>query len=156
MTIKTKHTIAAAAAALIATVAVSAAPALAYDGYCYQKETAPRTKGTVVGALAGAAVGNVVAGDGHKSDGTIVGALVGAAVGNAIGNENKKKQKYTSSANCLNSRYYIYNDDQYDPPAPPRGYRVAYFDERPRYGTYYVREEGREVVYDRNRHYRHR
>jgi hypothetical protein len=157
MTIKSTHTFAAMAAALIATACVVAAPAQAesYDGYCYQKETAPRTKGTIVGALAGAAVGNVVAGDGHKQDGTIVGALVGAAVGNAVGNENKKKQKYTESANCLNGRYYIYNDSYYEPSPPPRGYRVAYFNERPRYSTYYVNENGREEVYDRRRHDHH-
>jgi uncharacterized protein YcfJ len=138
--------------ALIATFSVGAASAQAYDGYCYQKNSAPRTKGTVIGGLAGAAVGNIVAGNGNKTEGTVLGAVVGAAIGNAIGNEQKKKDKITASANCYNGRYYVYNDGYYEPPVAPDGYRVAYFDTRPNYKVVYVRENGREEQYDRRRH----
>jgi hypothetical protein len=125
-----------------------AAQAQNYDGYCYQKSSNARTKGTVIGAVAGAAVGSGVAGKGAKTEGGILGAIVGGAIGNQIGKEHKE----TSRANCLNSRYYIYDRGYYDPPSPPNGYRTVYFTDRPQYDNYYVRHNGREERWDRRKH----
>lgn len=49
------------------------------------------TKGTVIGAVGGGVLGNVVAGDGNKTAGTLVGAGVGAVAGHEIA-ENKAKK----------------------------------------------------------------
>ncbi|MDC7674855.1 glycine zipper 2TM domain-containing protein [Asticcacaulis machinosus] len=130
-------------------VAPSIAQAQNYDGYCYQKNSNARTKGTVIGAVAGAAVGSGVAAKGAKTEGGILGAIVGGAIGNKIA----KDQKETARANCLNSRYYVYDRGYYEPDSPPDGYRTVYFTERPNYNSYYVRHNGRDERWDgRHRH----
>lgn len=150
MTTHSKFKTAAMGLALI--LGLSAGAANAYDGYCYQKKSAPRTKGTVIGGIAGAAVGNVVAGKGNKTEGTVLGAIAGAAIGNAIGNEQKKKDKAIDAANCYKARYYVYNRGYYEPLPPPEGYRVAYFDTRPNYKTVFVRVNDHDEVYSRKKH----
>ena len=47
--------------------------------------------GTVVGAVGGGLLGNVVAGGGNKTEGTLLGAGVGAVVGHQIAKKNAKK-----------------------------------------------------------------
>lgn len=122
---------------------LSAAPALAqnYDGYCYQKNSQARTKGTVIGAAGGAALGNIVAGKGNKTEGTILGGIVGGIVGNQVA---KNQQNKNQSIECLHGRYYIYEDGYYDPPTAPKGYTATYFYERPSNATPYVRRNGYE------------
>ncbi|MBU1375382.1 MAG: glycine zipper 2TM domain-containing protein [Alphaproteobacteria bacterium] len=51
------------------------------------------TNGTVIGAIGGGVLGNVVAGGGNKTEGTLIGAGVGAVAGHQIAkNKAKKKQ----------------------------------------------------------------
>lgn len=49
-------------------------------------------KGTVIGAVGGGLLGNVVAGHGHKTAGTVVGAGVGAVAGHEVAKHNNKKK----------------------------------------------------------------
>ena len=51
------------------------------------------TKGTVIGAVGGGLLGNVVAGHGNKTGGTIIGAGVGAVAGHEIAKSNAKKNQ---------------------------------------------------------------
>ena len=55
-------------------------------------------KGTVIGAVGGGVLGNVVAGHGNKTGGTLIGAGVGAVAGHEIAKSNAKKK------NC----HYVY------------------------------------------------
>ena len=121
--------IALTAATLIAGFAPTSAEARSrsYDGFCYQKNDNTRTKGTVIGAIAGAVVGSNVAGGGNKTEGSILGAVVGGVLGSQVGAQVKE----TNRNNCLNNRYYVFSGGYYTPSAPPRGYRVAYFYDRP-------------------------
>ncbi|MEM9965071.1 MAG: glycine zipper domain-containing protein [Asticcacaulis sp.] len=122
-----------------------------YDGFCYEKVQNTKTKGTVIGAAAGAALGNVAASDGRKTEGTILGGVVGAVVGNQIGEHQKEKNK----AECLNNRYYVYDGGRYyTPPRAPEGYRVAYYNERPYYDSYYTHKNGKVRQYKPKRNYR--
>jgi hypothetical protein len=84
-----------AAFAVIAVAALAAAsPALAKtdhetfvgkDGKTYCRQTkGSATTATVVGGVAGALLGNVVAGHGDKRIGTVIGAAAGAGAGHAI------------------------------------------------------------------------
>ncbi len=50
-------------------------------------------KGTVIGAVSGGVLGNVVAGSGNKTEGTLIGAGVGAVAGHQIAKKNAKKRK---------------------------------------------------------------
>jgi uncharacterized protein YcfJ len=129
-----------AIALTIATIATGFAPtqaaARSYDGYCYQKNSNTRTKGTVIGAVAGAVIGSNVAGSGNRTEGSILGAVVGGVVGSQVGAQVKE----TNRSNCMSNRYYIYQSGYYAPPPPPKGYRVAYFYDRPQ-GMYYVKNK---------------
>jgi uncharacterized protein YcfJ len=49
--------------------------------------------GTVIGALGGGVLGNVVAGSGNKTEGTLIGAGVGAVAGHQIARSNAKKKR---------------------------------------------------------------
>ncbi|HEY8615599.1 glycine zipper 2TM domain-containing protein [Phenylobacterium sp.] len=49
--------------------------------------------GTLVGAVAGGVLGNVVAGNGAKTEGTVLGAGVGAVVGHQVAKKNAKKKQ---------------------------------------------------------------
>lgn len=50
-------------------------------------------KGTVIGAVGGGVLGNVVAGHGNKTAGTVIGAGVGAVAGHEIAKKNAKKNQ---------------------------------------------------------------
>ena len=51
------------------------------------------TNGTIIGAVGGGLLGNVVAGHGNKTGGTIIGAGVGAVAGHEIAKSNAKKNQ---------------------------------------------------------------
>jgi uncharacterized protein YcfJ len=48
--------------------------------------------GTVVGAVGGGLLGNVVAGHGNKTAGTVIGAGVGAVAGHEVAKHNNAKK----------------------------------------------------------------
>ena len=50
-------------------------------------------QGTVIGAVTGGVLGNVVAGRGSKTEGTIIGAGVGAVAGHEIAKSKAKKKR---------------------------------------------------------------
>ena len=50
-------------------------------------------QGTVVGAVAGGVLGNVVAGRGSKTEGTLIGAGVGAVAGHEIAKDKARKKR---------------------------------------------------------------
>jgi len=108
----------------------SLASAQDYDGYCYQRKSNATATGAVIGAIAGAAIGN---GSSHRYDrggNTVAGAAIGAIVGGAAGN---------ASVDCYEGRYYSYErSGYYAPPPPPQGYSVVYYSSRPRYSGYSV------------------
>ena len=49
-------------------------------------------KGTVIGAVGGGLLGNVVAGHGNKTAGTVIGAGVGAVAGHEVARHNNEKK----------------------------------------------------------------
>ena len=51
------------------------------------------TKGTVIGAVGGGLLGNVVAGGGNKTEGTLLGAGVGAVAGHEIAKNKARKKR---------------------------------------------------------------
>jgi uncharacterized protein YcfJ len=50
-------------------------------------------KGTVIGAVGGGVLGNVVAGHGNKTAGTVIGAGVGAVAGHEVAKHNNKNKR---------------------------------------------------------------
>lgn len=71
------------------------------DTPCEQRKHTNATTGTVIGALAGAALGSNIASGGGRTGGAIIGALAGGAVGNNIGR---------STAHCdASAGYYYYS-----------------------------------------------
>lgn len=54
----------------------------------------PTQKGATTGAVAGAGVGALVAGDGNRGTGALIGGAVGGVAGAAIGNNKEKRQYY--------------------------------------------------------------
>jgi uncharacterized protein YcfJ len=58
---------------------------------CEKNTKSAANKGTVVGALGGGLLGNVVAGHGNKTEGTVLGAGVGAVVGHQVAKKNARK-----------------------------------------------------------------
>jgi len=107
-----------------------------YDGYCYAKKESNKTTGTVVGAVAGGAIGSQVSKN-ERGLGTILGAVAGGALGRTIG---------ASTVKCMNGEYYSYQNGSYTPAAPPEGYDVVYYKTRPSSGAYST------VYYDAYRH----
>ncbi len=93
-----------------------------YDGYCYQRKDQARATGTILGALAGAVIGNSVSRHYDSGFNTIAGAAVGASIGTTVGN---------SSVTCYGGQYYAYDEGYYAPPPPPAGYDVVYYESRP-------------------------
>jgi len=144
---KTKTKWAAGAAMALVVAAGSAVPAMAqdtdYDGYCYTKQNNAKTTGTVVGAVAGGALGSQVSKN-ERGLGAVAGAVIGGVVGRNIGKNSVK---------CLNGEYYSYQNGYYSPASAPDGYDVAYFRERPNSSTYtttyYDREARSTSPYDR-------
>ena len=93
-----------------------------YDGYCYARKKNAQTTGTVVGAVAGGAIGGTFSDTRHKGVGTAAGAVIGGLIGNQVGK---------SSVTCYNGDYYSYQSGYYTPPAAPDGYETVYFRNRP-------------------------
>jgi hypothetical protein len=79
-----------------------------------------RTAGTILGALAGAALGSNIAAGGHRTDGAILGGVVGAGVGNAVGNAH---DRYRCDGR---GPYYSYSDTVAY--REDRGYRSGRYD----------------------------
>ena len=114
--------------ALALLLTASFASAKTYDGYCYQPVNPSdntKTKGTIIGAVAGAALGNAVSKKGNKTGGTLIGAAVGGVAGSQIGGVVKK-----SKTKCLEDKYYILSSSMYAKPAPD-GYKIVYYKTRP-------------------------
>ena len=77
---------------------LAAAPALAEHERVLVCDAKPKTtKGTVIGAVAGGVLGNVIAGHGAKTEGAVIGAGVGAVAGHQIAKKRAKR-------NC----HYVY------------------------------------------------
>ncbi|ESQ86296.1 hypothetical protein AEAC466_03605 [Asticcacaulis sp. AC466] len=137
MALNTK-TLAAGAAAMLAlsmgVPMVAHAQSGNYDGYCYAKKGS-KTTGTVVGAVAGGALGSQISKN-ERGLGTVAGAVLGGVIGNKVAGANEK---------CLNGEYYSYQSGYYSPLAAPDGYDVIYFKDRPDTKMYDV------VYYDTRR-----
>jgi len=92
-----------AAILVSAGLAVAAAPAQAEshaNSHKGQKKvwvckdvSSSNNKGTVIGAVGGGLLGNVVAGHGHKTAGTVIGAGVGAVAGHEVARRNNEKNR---------------------------------------------------------------
>lgn len=89
----------AAAILTSAGLAVAAAPAQGAESHKGQKKVlvckdqrSSNNKGTVIGAVSGGILGNVVAGHGSKTAGTVIGAGVGAVAGHEIAKRNNEKK----------------------------------------------------------------
>jgi len=106
-----------------------------YNGYCYIKKGS-NTTGTVVGAVAGGALGSQVSKN-ERGLGTVAGAVLGGVIGNKVAKGNDK---------CLNGEYYSYQSGAYTPSYAPEGYNVVYYKSRPDSKMYDV------VYYDTQRH----
>lgn len=138
---------------ILSALAVGAAAGLALPAVasadCVRRDDAG-ANGAVIGALAGAAIGNGTAGRHSKGTGTVAGALVGAAVGSSIarGNTHCPSGYYD---NGYNEGYNDgYSDSRYD-----NGPRTVYVEPRtvyvePRPYPYY-----REYYYAPPRYYHH-
>jgi len=98
------------AISITAVVAVTVALPAAAD--CVRRDDAG-ANGAVIGALAGAAIGNGTSGRHTRGTGTVAGAIVGAVAGSAIARGN---------THCA---YDDYDDDYYD-----SGYDRRYDDRR--------------------------
>lgn len=84
-----------------AVLAMAALPAVG-EAACQK-----RTTGTVVGAVAGGVLGNVVAGRGDRTEGTLIGAAVGGLAGNQLTKCNKrsKSRSYAASRSYRQASY---------------------------------------------------
>ncbi|MFT4076309.1 MAG: glycine zipper 2TM domain-containing protein [Asticcacaulis sp.] len=121
--------------ALAAGAPMAAQAQTQYDGYCYVKKGS-NTTGTVVGAVAGGAIGSQVSKN-ERGLGTVAGAVLGGVIGNKVAKSNDK---------CLNGEYYSYQSGSYTPSYAPDGYDVVYYKSRPDAKMYDV------VYYDTQRH----
>lgn len=89
-----------AAAILVSSGLATAAPAAqAAESHKGQKKVwvckdtrSSNNKGTVIGAVSGGLLGNVVAGHGHKTAGTVIGAGVGAVAGHEVAKRSNEKK----------------------------------------------------------------
>lgn len=127
--------LAAAAPAAMAQTPYQSQTASQYDGYCYVKKGS-NTTGTVVGAVAGGALGSQVSKN-EKGLGTIAGAVLGGVIGNQVDKRNDT---------CLNGEYYSYQNGSYLPGYAPDDYNIVYYKSRPDSKMYSV------VYYDAERH----
>ena len=83
------------------------------DDRCERREDRSKVVGGLIGALAGAAIGNNVAATNSQTEGTVLGALVGGAIGANIGEK---------AADCDDDGYYYTYAQTYDY-REPRTYR---------------------------------
>lgn len=101
---------------------------------CERRRSNNSTAGTIIGALAGAAIGSNVAARNARTEGAILGAVVGGAIGNNVGK---------STARCDNTGYYYSYDQTY--PYREQGYYRGYRSGRYDY-TYYQRNRCRLAI----------
>lgn len=80
-----------------AALAMAALPAVG-EAACQK-----RTTGTVVGAVAGGLLGNVVAGRGDRTEGTLIGAAVGGLAGNQLSKCRRAAPRSYSTARSYRS-----------------------------------------------------
>ena len=97
-----RHCMIAIALLVVPGMTLAAAPAQAEHQkervlVCDSNVKKQATKGTVIGAVAGGVLGNVVAGHGAKTEGAVIGAGVGAVAGHQIAKKRAKR-------NC----HYVY------------------------------------------------
>jgi phage tail tape-measure protein len=121
--------------ALLLAFTASAAMAKTYDGYCYQPvnpDDNTRTKGTIIGAVAGGVLGNAIAKKGNKTTGTVIGTAVGGVAGSQVGAAVKK-----SKTKCLEDKYYILSTSSSARTAP-EGYKAVFYKTRPK-GMVYIK-----------------
>lgn len=118
------------AIAMIAPSLAAAQDVRSYNGYCYVKREDADHSGALVGAVAGGIIGGSISGHDSKGVGTVAGAILGAAIGSSADDEE-------STVPCYHQRYYSYEGAYYDPPSPPPGYVVAYYQHRPRFNYTY-------------------
>lgn len=115
---------------ILSALALGAAAGLALPAVasadCVRRNDAG-ANGAVIGALAGAAIGNSASGRHSKGTGTVAGALVGAAVGSSIARGNTHCGAGYYDDGYYDSRY----DSRYD-----QGYDDGYYDSRPRTRVY--------------------
>jgi polyhydroxyalkanoate synthesis regulator phasin len=105
--------------ALIALSTIALIPSAAFaQTTCEQRSN--QVVGTVLGGAAGAALGSVIAGKGHKDDGAIVGALGGAVLGSQIG---KPRQ-----SNCAEAYGYYDNSGAWHTTSVERNRAQGFYD----------------------------
>lgn len=111
-----------------------------YRGYrdspCERRSSGNRAAGTIIGAIAGAAIGSNLDDDGNRAEGTVLGAIVGGAIGNNVAGSSR-------SARCDNVGYYYTYEQTYPyrERGGYRGYRSGRYDT-----TYYNRRRCRLAV----------
>jgi hypothetical protein len=89
------------------------------DSPCEDRKSANGTAGTVLGALAGAAIGSNLARGGGRTGGAIIGGVAGAAVGSNVGR---------NSVNCDRGGYYYGYEQTYPYQDDAAYYGRAHYD----------------------------
>jgi phage tail tape-measure protein len=127
---------------MLSAVALTAAAAMAMPAAarCYRDSNAD---GAIVGAIAGAAIGNAASGRHDRGSGTAAGAIIGAVAGAAIDDSND---------DCRYDEGYRYDNRSYYESYPRPYYRERVYVERPR--SYYRERNYRHDRYDDRRHSR--
>ena len=69
----------------LAVASVTLAGCMTYDPYTGEEKVSNATKGSVIGAIGGAAVGAATSSSDDRAKGALIGAAGGAAVGGGIG-----------------------------------------------------------------------
>ncbi len=118
------------AVAALACAAAFAVPGLASAETCYQRTQDNQTGGALLGAVAGAAIGNGVAGHHDRGAGTVLGAVIGAAVGSSVAKDGTHCGYGYSNAGYRDTRYDNRYDNSYDNSYDDRRYDDRYADTR--------------------------
>jgi len=96
---KAAISVAALIGVIVGATAMTPALAIASPSYvCRYDERKSGRTGTIVGALAGGAVGGSVADTHNKGLGTVLGAVAGGIIGNKVGRDNGKRRCEDESA----------------------------------------------------------
>lgn len=111
--------------AMVASATLAAAGnagAQPYDPACQRQNNANTTEGAVIGGIAGALLGDVVAGRHEKTEGAILGGVGGAVVGGAVASSNNHPcpPGYIYRAPPPPPGYGPPPPPAYGPPPPPR------------------------------------
>ena len=93
-----------------ATALPTAASAQDYNSYqCNRERSGNTVAGAIIGGIAGAAIGNSVAGRGDRGTGTVVGGALGATVGAGVGSSSTRcydaPSRYDYQRRDYDSRY---------------------------------------------------